>query len=71
MPPQLTNSRADGGFDENHVMVAVSPSVQVVHAYPQALARQANRGPPVKRATGSRKLQSHSVAEQDFVSRVE
>jgi len=38
----LTNNRADGGFDENHVMVAVSLPVLVVHANPQAFARQAH-----------------------------
>jgi hypothetical protein len=36
---QLTNNRADGGFDENHVMVAVSVPVLVVHANSHALAR--------------------------------
>jgi hypothetical protein len=41
--PQLTHDCADGGFDENHVMVALSLSVLVVPANPHALARQAHR----------------------------
>jgi len=39
----LTNDCADGGFDENHVMVAVSLPALVLHADPHALARQAHR----------------------------
>ena len=57
--PQLTNDRADRGFDENHVVVAVSLPVLVVHANPQALARQAER--PSAPARGQwRRWSNHS-----------
>jgi len=45
----MTNDHGDGGFDANHVMVAVSLPVLVLHAHPHALAGKADRNPPPKR----------------------
>jgi hypothetical protein len=39
--PRQTNERADGGFDENHVVVALSLLVTVLAADSHSCARQA------------------------------
>jgi hypothetical protein len=39
----MTNQRADGGFDENHVMVTLSLPVVVLLAHPLAAAPSQDR----------------------------